>query len=107
MNEEEKQKTVRQVADAVSKELADREEAVNQALFRPSSMLRRRLCPGSLALESTLTPVEDPTEYQAEGKLLHELTANPLLSRASILPAQLDLIETVEKAEREFLEKIL
>lgn len=80
---------------------------MNDKLFRPSSMLRRKLCPGSLALESTLTPVEDPTEYQEEGRLLHELTANPLLSRASIRPDQLDLIETVEKAEAEFIQKIL
>lgn len=70
-------------------------------------MLRRKLCPGSLALESTLEVVDDENEYQTEGKLLHALTANPLLSRASLEPAQLDLIETVEKAEAEFIEKIL
>lgn len=80
---------------------------MNDALFRPSSMLRRKMCPGSLALESTLSPVEDPDEYQSEGKRLHELTANPLLSRASITPAQLELIETVEKAEKEFLNTVL
>lgn len=76
-------------------------------LFRPSSMLRRRLCPGSLALESTLPSVDDPNEYQAEGALLHALTAYPLQSRNDLKPAQLDLIETVEKAEKEFIEKIL
>lgn len=80
---------------------------MNPALFRPSSMLRRRLCPGSMALESTVTQIDDPDEYQAEGNLLHALTADPLQSRAGLQPAQLDLVETVEKAEAEFIEKIL
>jgi len=80
---------------------------MNPALFRPSSMLRRRLCPGSMALESTVTQIDDPDEYQSEGKLLHALTADPLQSRAGLNPGQLDLVETVEKAEQEFIEKIL
>jgi len=80
---------------------------MNPALFRPSSMLRRKLCPGSMALESSITQIEDEDEYQAEGKLLHALTANPLLSRATLEPSQLDLVECVEKAEAEFVEKIL
>ena len=80
---------------------------MNPALFRPSSMLRRRLCPGSMDLESTVTQVDSEDDFQAEGKLLHALTADPLLSRASLEPNQLDLIEAVEKAEREFIEKIL
>jgi len=80
---------------------------MNPALFRPSSMLRRKLCPGSMALESTITQIDDPDEFQAEGTRLHALTADPLISRASLEPAQLDLVETVEKAEAEFLEKIL
>ena len=70
-------------------------------------MLRRRLCPGSMALESTITPVDDPDPYQAEGTLLHEHTAEPLKSRAGLEPAQLDLVETVERAEQEFIGKIL
>lgn len=80
---------------------------MNPALFRPSSMLRRKLCPGSMALESTITQIDDPDEYQMEGKLLHALAADPLQSRAKLEPSQLDLIETVEKAETEFIEKIL
>lgn len=80
---------------------------MNPALFRPSSMLRRQRCPGSLEIESTLTLLEDENEYQAEGRLLHALTADPLKSRASLEPAQLQLIEMVEKAEVEFIEKIL
>jgi len=70
-------------------------------------MLRRSKCPGSMALESTITQIDDEDEYQAEGKLLHAMTANPLLSRASLEPAQLDLVESVEKAESEFINKIL
>jgi len=80
---------------------------MNPALFRPSSMLRRSRCPGSLALESTLTPVDDPDEYQAEGQMLHSMTADPVISRASLTPQQFELVETVEKAEAEFIELIL
>lgn len=80
---------------------------MNPALFRPSSMLRRKACPGSLALESTLKLIDDADEYQAEGKMLHAMTADPLISRAHLTPQQFELVETVEKAEREFLEKIL
>ncbi len=80
---------------------------MNPALFRPSSMLRRKCCPGSLALESSLAQVEESNEYQAEGTLLHKHTADPLLSRANLEPAQLDLILAVEAAEKEFIEKIL
>jgi len=50
---------------------------MNPALFRPSSMLRRSKCPGSMALESTITQIDDEDEYQAEGNLLHALTADP------------------------------
>ncbi len=77
------------------------------ALFRPSSMLRRRLCPGSLALESTLEQVDADSEYAAEGRLLHAHTADPSLSRAGLTPEQFELIQIVERAEAEFIEKIL
>lgn len=70
-------------------------------------MLRRKNCPGSMALESTVSPVEDDNEYAAEGRELHRLTADPSLSRAGLEPAQLDLILAVESAEAEFLQKIL
>ncbi len=80
---------------------------MNPALFRPSSMLRRKVCPGSLALESSLSQVEDENPYQAEGKKLHALTADPSLSRDSLEPSQLDLVLAVESAESEFISKIL
>lgn len=83
---------------------------MNDALFRPSSMLRRKLCPGSLALESTL-PVkvgdEPDDEWQAEGRLLHALIADPSLPRDGLKPSQLDLILIVERSEAEFIQTLL
>lgn len=83
---------------------------MNDALFRPSSMLRRKLCPGSLALESTLPAKagdEPDDEFQAEGRKLHALIADPSLPRDGLKPSQLELIELVERAEKTFLETIL
>jgi len=79
---------------------------MNDSLFRPSSMLRRSKCPGSLALESTLPVADDENEYQEQGTRLHALVADPSLPRDGCSPSELELIETVEKAEKEFLEKI-
>ncbi len=73
-------------------------------------MLRRARCPGSLALESSLPAKvgdEPDDEYQAEGRRLHALIADPSLSRDELKPSQLELIESVEKAEKDFLERIL
>lgn len=72
-------------------------------------MLRRQRCPGSLALESTLQIAEDEdaNEYQAEGKLLHRHVAKPSLPRDGLKPSQLELVETVERAEKEFLDTVL
>lgn len=72
-------------------------------------MLRRSKCPGSLALESTLPEsVDDESdEYRAEGRLLHALIADPSLPRDELKPSQMDLIETIEKEERNFLESNL
>lgn len=83
---------------------------MNDALFRPSSMLRRSRCPGSLALESTLPAKagdEPDDNYQAEGRLLHALIADPSLPRDGLKPSQLELVELVERIEKEFLNKIL
>lgn len=80
---------------------------MNDALFRPSSMLRRQRCPGSLALESTLPEsADDPTEYQAEGSKLHALIADRSLPRDGCTPSQMDLLSAVEDAERGFLATI-
>jgi len=75
---------------------------MNDALFRPSSMLRRKLCPGSLALESTLPTVDDPNEFQEQGTRLHALVADPSLPRDGCSPSELELIESVEKSEAQF-----
>lgn len=83
---------------------------MNDALFRPSSMLRRKLCPGSLPLESTLPAKvgdEPEDQYQAQGRKLHRLVADPSLPRDDCSPSELELIESVERAEKEFLNKLL
>lgn len=69
-------------------------------------MLRRRLCPGSLALESSLPAYNESNEYQAEGSLLHAMLADPSLSRDGLAPSQLELILTVEASESAFLKTI-
>lgn len=79
---------------------------MNAALFRPSAMLRRKRCPGSLALESTVTQVEEDDEVRDEGRLLHSLAADPTKPRDGLKPSQLDLLLAVERAEAEFLETI-
>jgi len=70
-------------------------------------MLRRAKCPGSLALESTLPSADSENEYQEQGTRLHALVADPSLPRDGCNPIEFDLIEAVEKAEREFLEMVL
>jgi hypothetical protein len=80
---------------------------MNNALFRPSSMLRRSKCPGSLALESSLPAAVGENEYQEQGTRLHALVANPALPRDGCSPSELELIESVEKAEAQFIETIL
>jgi hypothetical protein len=71
-------------------------------------MLRRQKCPGSLALESSLpSAAEHQDEYQAQGNRLHALIADPTLPRDGCSPSELELIESVEKAEKEFIETVL
>jgi hypothetical protein len=80
---------------------------MNDALFRPSSMLRRSKCPGSLALESTLPESgDDDDEYRSEGRYLHSLVADPSLPRDECKPQQLELVESVEMAEMEVLKRV-
>ncbi len=78
---------------------------MNNKLFRPSAMLRRKLCHGSLASESTLPepPDEDANEYQAEGRELHRLIADPALDRSHLEPEQYDTLIKAEQMEAEFL----
>ena len=77
--------------------------------FRPSNLHRRKLCPGSMALEASLpeAPAEDEgNEYQSEGRLLHRLSADKTLDRTGLNPEQLDTIEKSEAMEQEFLKQI-
>ena len=80
---------------------------MNPSPFRPSAMLRRKRCPGSLALESTVTQIEDDDEVRDEGRLLHALAADPSKPRDGLKPSQLDLLLAVEKAEQEFLATVM
>ena len=79
------------------------------ALFRPSSLSRRKLCAGSLALESSVfTPGADDRDNAdaAEGKLLHQLLAEPKLSRNVLDPSQLETMERAEAGQEEVLAKV-
>lgn len=78
---------------------------MSESLFRPSSLHRRKACPGSMALESSIpaAPESDANIDQAEGRLMHSLIADPTLSRNGITPEQHDIILLAEKLEEEFL----
>lgn len=88
----------------------------NPSLFRPSAMLRRTRCPGSMALESTLPPApeEDANEDQKEGRMLHLLMADPSLPRnglkdaikTCLSPEQFETVERAEAMEAEFIKMI-
>lgn len=83
--------------------------AQDNPAFRPSNLLRRKLCYGSLALEGTIPPpppLEDPTRYATEGRLLHEHMADPGMSRANLTPEQMEVIEAAEAMERDFIELV-
>jgi len=76
--------------------------------FRPSSMLRLKLCPGSLALQRQMTAQglsgDDPSEDAAEGTVLHKAMADPKAPRDHLEPEQFDTVEEAERMEREFIE---
>ena len=79
--------------------------------FRPSSMLRIKLCPGSLALERQMRSQglsdDEPTEYAEEGRRLHKAMAEPLAPREHLTPEQIETVEKAERMEREFLDFVL
>lgn len=75
--------------------------------FRPSNLLRRKSCPGSLALESTLP--ESPSDYDGgkyaeEGTTLHSHLADRSKPRDGLEPEQFETLEKAEAMESEFLE---
>lgn len=75
--------------------------------FRPSNLLRRKACPGSLALESEIpSPPDDDdgTRYAEEGRMLHAHLADRSLSREHLLPEQFETVQKAEAMEAAFLE---
>lgn len=70
--------------------------------FSASNLLRRKLCPGSLRLESKMAPLPDD-EWSAEGRLLHLHMANRELTRDGLTEEQREALQTVEKLEAEFI----
>jgi hypothetical protein len=79
--------------------------------FRPSSLLRFSLCPGSLALERSMTAQglwkDDRSEDAAEGTRLHRAASEPLSPRDDLKPEQMDVVEKSERMEADFFEFIL
>lgn len=75
--------------------------------FRPSNILRRKACPGSLSLESTLP--EPPSDYDGgkyaeEGTMLHAHLADRTKPRDGLNPEQFETLEKAEAMEAEFVD---
>lgn len=82
---------------------------MNDALFRPSAFLRRKRCPGSLALESTLPePPEDESanRYAEEGQMLHRMFADQGIPRHRLLPEQHEALSLAESMEAAAIKEI-
>jgi hypothetical protein len=79
--------------------------------FRPSSLLRFKLCPGALAFERQMTVQglsdPEPTQDSMEGALLHKAIAEPLSPRDYLTPEALETVEKAERMEKEFLDFVL
>lgn len=74
--------------------------------FSASSLLRRRLCPGSLRLERKMAPTPDD-EYSELGKRLHAMMADKTLDRSQLSDDEVELLETTERLEQEFVNLVL
>lgn len=96
-----------QLRSYVCMEVMEDCDVVQDTRFSPSNMIRRKLCAGSLALESTI-PEEtfDDSRYAEEGSLLHAHMANRIRARDALTPEQLETLELCEKIEREFLDRL-
>lgn len=70
-------------------------------------MARRKLCPGSMALESKFPDPADENRFAEEGRLLHDLLRDPKKSRANLLPEQFETLEKCERMERDFIKVVL
>jgi hypothetical protein len=81
------------------------------AEFRPSSLLRLKICPGSLDLERRMRvqglSEGDANEDAAEGQRLHKAISAPLAPRDDLTPEQLEVVEKAERVEKEFIDFVL
>src|SRR6266550_2537569 len=79
--------------------------------FRPSSLLRFKLCPGSLALQRDMASKGlsegEPSEYAEEGRLLHKAMSEPQAPRDHLTPEQLETVERCERMEQQLIDFIL
>jgi hypothetical protein len=79
--------------------------------FRPSSLLRFKLCAGALNLERALRFQgildREPSEDAAEGQRLHKAIADPSASRDDLSPEQIDTVEDAEEMAEKFIQFIL
>lgn len=73
---------------------------------RPSNLHRRRACPGSGRMEAAIGPVDDETEFAAEGTLLHRHFADKGLDRSVLTTAQQTLLEHADTAEAEAFRRV-
>lgn len=79
--------------------------------FRPSSLLRFKLCPGALNLQRAMAQQgilgAGPSEDAAEGTRLHMALAEPEARRDDLLPEQLDVVEKAEEMANDFIELVM
>jgi hypothetical protein len=89
----------------------DGEDTGFETEFRPSSLLRFRLCPGALDLQRSMTAQglfdPEPTEDSMEGALLHKAISEPLAPRDYLTPEAFETVEKAERMEKEFIDFVL
>lgn len=70
-----------------------------------SNIHRRKLCPGSEAMEAGLP--DDDSPQSLEGRMLHEYDANPSLDRAFLKPNQQDLLRISQELDEQVFERVM
>src|SRR5437879_3498634 len=78
---------------------------IQRTASSPSNVHRRVACPGSLKMEEGL-PETTSTEAE-EGFSLHNLIANPNLSRDHLDAEQLQTLEAAEQMEQQFFDSLI
>lgn len=78
------------------------------AEFRPSSLLRFKLCPGSLNFQRFLAHNgvlgREPSEDAREGQRLHRAVSNPDEPRDDLRPEQVEMVEKAERMAQTFIQ---